>query len=820
MSNIKDANSDPLQAYYQKVLDATDPHSDGGEKITSTEMEGIEAQLQSVSKDLRPQVAADTREYLADKVGKIASDKLAAAAAKSGVRASNRLAQEATIHANAVLGAEGPAYETANKVRALQVGLITAIMGQSATTGRNEGARKALAKLINSLTDPTTLTVVESVWPHLLNDAGQFDAQKVDDLADTLTSAELAVGTQVKQAYTKVAAELLTSATGATKNVDTTQSAGATKEAQQKRIKQDMLRYLDGLEYNFGVQYAPADFKAKMHHWDLDAQFQTARDKVQKATQITVEEFQPIVRDIILSCRDYHVSMYVDTAEKATLPFTVQDVGEGKDRKYFVVSVDKKAAGKTDLPFGPGAQVVEFDGKPIADAIEELRPQISIGTGPTDYALTAADLTSRSAEKAVQVPKGPVSLTVIDEAGHRKVCHLEWDYTPEEHPTPAVFGGIGKTESAVPLHKIISGSKRKAVATKNDATRDSILKSSMDNMSYMSRKELEANRSDDPFSLAARRSFVPRLGKVIAEGDAKFPFDWYVYENAQGKMIGYIRIPDYMPDDAKESVAVFASLMQEMQKNTDALVIDQVNNPGGSVLYLAALASCLTDRPLETPKHHMAITQKSVQQAEEIEKISKEILASPNPDKLAKKLLGPSVEGYPVTKEFIKNNLTFAENILREFDAGHQVTAPSNLEGVDDIEPYPEKKCRYTKPIVFLTNERCFSGGDFMPAILQDNKRATIFGARTAGAGGFVNEISTENLLGIDSIHVTGSLAERATGGKPIEEYGVTPDVPYAVSEEDIHTKFAPYADAVNAAVSKALGGKASVAAKASHGRM
>jgi len=819
MSNIKDANSDPLRAYYQKVLDATDPHSDGGEQVTSKEMGGIATQLQSLTKDLRPQAAADTREYLADKISKSTADKLTRTASQSPVRASNRLAQEAYIHAAAGLAGEGPAYETANRARALQIGLITAIMGQSAATGRNEGARKTLAKLINSLTDPTTLTVVESVWPHLLNDAGQFDVQKVDDLAETLTSAELTVGAQAKQAYGKVAQELLTGGAGATQNIADASGLGATDEVQQKRLKQDMLRYLDGLEYNFGVQYAPAEFKAKMHHWNLDAQFQAARDKVQKASKISVEDFQPIVRDIILSCRDYHVSMYVDSDERATLPFTVQAVGEGKDRKYFVVSVDEKAAGKTGLPFGPGAQVVELDGKPVADAIEDLRPQVSFGTGPTDYALTAADLTARSAEKAMQVPKGPVSLTVIDEAGHKKVCHLEWDYTPEKHPTPAAFGGNGKADSVMPLHKIISGNKRKVLKTKRDAKRDSILESSMDNMSCMSRKELEAKRSDDPFSLAARRSFVPRLGKVIAEGHAKFPFDWYVYENAQGKMIGYIRIPDYMPDDTKESVTVFAGLMNAMQKNTDALVIDQVNNPGGSVLYLAALASCLTDRPLETPKHHMAITQKSVQQAEEIEKISKEILASPNPEKLAKKLLGPSVEGYPVTKEFIKSNLSFAKNILREFDAGHQVTAPSNLEGVDDIEPYPEKRCRYTKPIVFLTNERCFSGGDFMPAILQDNKRATIFGARTAGAGGFVNQISTENLLGIDSIHVTGSLAERATGGGPIEEYGVTPDVPYAITENDIHAKFAPYAEAVNAAVDTALHGKPGATEKSSPGR-
>ncbi len=93
-----------------------------------------------------------------------------------------------------------------------------------------------------------------------------------------------------------------------------------------------------------------------------------------------------------------------------------------------------------------------------------------------------------------------------------------------------------------------------------------------------------------------------------------------------------------------------------------------------------------------------------------------------------------------------------------------------------------------------LINELTFSAGEFLAAILQDNKRATLFGKRTAGAGGCTKVVpgSDSDLLGIDYVTATSTIARR-TNGEYIEEKGVQPDVAYEVTVEDLQHGYANY---------------------------
>ena len=99
-----------------------------------------------------------------------------------------------------------------------------------------------------------------------------------------------------------------------------------------------------------------------------------------------------------------------------------------------------------------------------------------------------------------------------------------------------------------------------------------------------------------------------------------------------------------------------------------------------------------------------------------------------------------------------------------------------------------------------LVNSLDFSCGDFFPAILQDNKRATILGTKTAGAGGYVLETSFLNLQGIAHFSYTGSIAFRLDG-QPIENYGVTPDIVYNMTTYDLQNNYGQYTRTIQEAL-------------------
>ena len=164
----------------------------------------------------------------------------------------------------------------------------------------------------------------------------------------------------------------------------------------------------------------------------------------------------------------------------------------------------------------------------------------------------------------------------------------------------------------------------------------------------------------------------------------------------------------------------------------------------------------------------------------------------------AREALGETLAGYPVSLELLTGMRAQSAAVIGQWNEGKVLTDPLPLFGLAAVKP--AYGARYTKPIMILTNERDMSGGDFFPAIMQDNRRAVTFGARTGGAGGVVKKYKYQNsLLGMDEFNLTETIAYRP-GGQPIESLGVTPDIPYAVQPGDLQAGFRAYAAAVNAA--------------------
>ncbi len=267
-----------------------------------------------------------------------------------------------------------------------------------------------------------------------------------------------------------------------------------------------------------------------------------------------------------------------------------------------------------------------------------------------------------------------------------------------------------------------------------------------------------------PFGVGAKRSWVPIIGEIVWEipkEDEKKAYYAYICKVSDDRQIGYVRVPDY--NYSRDAVDVFDKLVARFQRTTAALVIDQVNNPGGSMSHMYKLLSTLTDRPLALPQHQITITDDDAA-------VAADVVAN--------------------AEEEPPERVAYSRLVLSEREAGRgtgrRLTRPLYLGGVEQILP---AKNHYTRKIVVLINELIFSAGEFLAAILQDNRRATLFGARTAGAGGCAKKIIPpgSEQFGIAYMTFTWTIARR-TNGEIIEDIGVQPDVAYEVTVEDLQS--------------------------------
>ncbi len=557
----------------------------------------------------------------------------------------------------------------------------------------------------------------------------------------------------------------------------------AASPAQANATQKRMLASLYQVASIFAEQYAPLDMKKERFQLDLKREYDEAKAAILADPGITTRGYQDLLAKLVASMRDYHVSISFNSTESSKLPFQVARA-EGR---YYLAYVDREKLPKEAFPFQTGDEVVSFNGQPTAAAVKALADQMTANTPETDQRMAEMFLTNRRRARGDKdIPKGPAEIVIRSKGQFYKV-RMPWDYTPEllAQDVPPRNAGLLEPEGLGAAPAGPAGFIHSVGRAFSDAVHPLI-----DLFA-----DVRAESSDNGFMIGARKSFIPRLGQVLWQSDADSHFHAYIFKTKDGRKMGFIRIAAY--DGANKEVREFAKIMAKFQAETDALVIDQVNNPGGNVFYLYALASHLTDQPLLTPRHRLIIGEADAQQSADLllkaMRDSKKPAAVESPEKKPKEAdaEAPNASGYPITAKFMGLMLRSAQFILKEFNAGKRYTGLIHVGGVADIDPAPKEDERYTKPILLLTNALDFSGGDFFPAIMQDSRRATILGVRTAGAGGIVKPFAVGQ-FGIARLSATGSLAQRANG-QPIENLGVTPDVPYEMTARDLRTGFAEY---------------------------
>ena len=562
------------------------------------------------------------------------------------------------------------------------------------------------------------------------------------------------------------------------------------------RAETDLQQHMIGTTYAvfnvFSQMYAPRDWKKEHLSWDVGEERQKIIDTVSQNPDITIKEFHRLLLSSVNQLHDYHVSLFISSSESATLPFRVKP----SYGRYFVVA---NFGSPSTFPFDLGDELIAMNDRPVDEIVQDFLKKSPAPQSPTEKMLAAFQLTSRRAVLGEEVPRGLVNL-VFRRKGETELSYFQtvWDYTPDS----LSFSGFN--------------SKPRALARVSSESSLSLI-SQLD-VQMISEKALlfndgfvSGNEEEEGHRLGAKKSFLPEMGKVISQSPSHNFYN-YIFEH-KGKKIGYVRIGTYSPPIKRTSkpqnllgeytryALQFQDLINEYEQKTDMLVIDQIHNPGGSLIYLYALASMLSDKPLKTPRHHKTLSGKDIQASSEELAILEGIKSEEDVKQVFPDL--KYLAGLPINLNFIKiykNSLSFD---IEQWDLGNHLTDPTYIV-VDTLHPHPRGV--YTKPIIVLVDELDFSGGDFFPAILQDNKRATIFGTPTSGAGGYINKtLISDNYLLVQKLSYTGSIAKRVDG-RPIENLGVTPDVMYALTPEDYQNGYRGYKEALLRAIDQKLG--------------
>ena len=538
--------------------------------------------------------------------------------------------------------------------------------------------------------------------------------------------------------------------------------------------KQKMTEEIGYIGSIYREHYAPKSWKESHLGWNLEAEVKEAQDKILVAN--SMHDSRMALVDFLNSTADYHVFYSFFSTGRSVLPIQVKTV-EGKT---IIVFINREKLPETTFPFAVGDELVAMDGVEVSQTLKILERLVGPNVPETDLALADLYLTARIGSAAAVVPTGPVALTILRSQETKPVTHqLVWEHTPE----------------------MIKFSNSQVMNLKNqstDADSKKKVKLNLPKMQSPHAKNLVV--AENTWGLGTRKSMLPDLGKRIWESEKENEFDAYIYKNEQGKLIGVVRIPSYSPenDDVEKAIKDFTAVMKKMNDLVDGLVIDQLNNPGGYVFYLYAMASMFTDTSISTPKHRMSISAYDVQDAVST---LKDLSAVKNNEQAIEKL-GERVNGYPNSYQMVVNIREYCRFIIDQWNAGKKLTDAFYLWGVDRINAHPE--VQFTKPVIILVNELDFSGGDFFPAIMQDNKRVTVVGTRTAGAGGYVLQATFPNSFGLELLSFTGSIAERVDLN-PIENLGVTPDISLQLTIEDLREDFKNYLKTVRETIDSKL---------------
>jgi C-terminal processing protease CtpA/Prc len=514
--------------------------------------------------------------------------------------------------------------------------------------------------------------------------------------------------------------------------------------------------------------YGPLHLKVQTIGLDFNKDVADYKAKVSAAKSDT--EFYDLLAGFLSTLQDAHVSSQVPSTYKASLGFTLDRI----NGKALIDSIDRLKLPEQFFPFQRGDQLISLDNVPVEQIVTQLNLQDNTGNPETSLHIATARLASRKQAAGFEVPTGVTLVTVLPRGAADPVTvTVTWINAGNPIVELDDLSNLSDGTSGA-ISTAANGNELLAQIKKMPQFNSVMPKSFLDDVAQAGVSDLGSNTS----------MFKLPDGAQPIDG---IPMTAAIYEVA-GKKIGILRLPNYEDDGMLE---VITRALTELQAKTDVLVLDQTNNPGGSVSLVSDIVGLFAQNSYIDMNFKVRPSLNWIDKIKEInDKIATMLAADPN-DVAANALQARFAY---LDKEF-KTALAQKQFLTRPISL--------NLTGTfGTIQP--NKDVSYTKPVLLLINDLDFSGGDAFPAIMKDNGRVTLFGAKTNGAGGNVAEYGPL-VNSFFKFHLTESLMVRPNGNY-VENSGVKPDIQYNVTEDDFMNGYHDYVKAFTVAALQLAG--------------
>jgi C-terminal processing protease CtpA/Prc len=458
--------------------------------------------------------------------------------------------------------------------------------------------------------------------------------------------------------------------------------------------------------------------------------------------------FHAEMTEIFTSVRDMHTRYFLPVpfqSAGAYLPFDVETYFDGDERK-FVATHFAEWCPSPKATFRPGVEVLSWNGVPIARAVETSASQSS-GSNPAARRATGLmRLTKRTLGTLSPPDEEWVIVGYRTSNGKGDEVRIEWrvfpTLPPENGSQPGKPGSKITTISLaheVDQHRQI----RKLVSAPHIVTKSTKLARAADKKRFLEGKT-DTVMVDD------------FKAKIVKRGRREVEY-------------GYIRIFKFSMEEPEAFVQEFKRLLSCLP--TNGVIIDVRDNPGGKIVAAERILQLLTPRrPIEPERLYFINTPRTLE------------------------LCQLQAKGYDL--------FSWIPSIARAMETGATFSAsfPINSEAdyCNDLEQV------YRGPVVLVTDALTYSAAEFFAAGFQDHHIGTILGVdnATGAAGAHVKDYDTlrklfekardsplrkalPNQAGMTTA-LRRSVRVGLHAGAEVEDFGVTPDIPYRMTRRDL----------------------------------